>query len=461
MLLTRERLLASALIGLLCVGSLFGGGQIPEGVCYVVELFAAAALAIGLPGLLEGRFNRNAIPAMLLAALLLLLPLLQIMSLPVTMFSAIPGRSIVDAIRSYAGLAHPRTTISLDTSETLYFELELIVPLAAFILALQLSAESRRSILLAIAGLALLSAIIGILQLATGGQPRWSIYPSVHEGLPIGFFANRNHQADLMLVAIAAVPHLALDRQRASLPQSITATAVTLFLVLLVIATQSRTGITLIPVAIVGAYLACAKGRRFGRLLPLAGGAAVALAALALVLSYSGVGGRVMSRFGDTGDDLRMHYWTAGLSSIKDFWPYGTGAGTFPQVYEIYEDLDFTSSSWVNHAHNDYIEFVSDFGLAGAILIAAYAAALIYPLLCLRRQHRNGVQLIAFTGVAILLVHSVFDYPLRTFCLSIAFAILNAFVLPAPETRPRRTQRAFPEEPQPSFMQLEARPGPA
>jgi O-antigen ligase len=104
----------------------------------------------------------------------------------------------------------------------------------------------------------------------------------------------------------------------------------------------------------------------------------------------------------------------------------------------MFEDLDWVGSSWVNHAHNDYLELALVAGLPAVVMIIAYfvvagtalARRLSFPL--------RGQRYAATAGIVILAGHSITDYPLRTFALLTLFAFFSALLYPSREARARR-----------------------
>ena len=70
-----------------------------------------------------------------------------------------------------------------------------------FAACLRLHTAERGKLLLIVGAFALVNAVLGIAQLATGGS--MTPYPSSHLGYPIGLFVNRNHNAVFLLLVDA------------------------------------------------------------------------------------------------------------------------------------------------------------------------------------------------------------------------------------------------------------------
>jgi O-antigen ligase len=127
------------------------------------------------------------------------------------------------------------------------------------------------------------------------------------------------------------------------------------------------------------------------------------------------------------------------IYTLKQYWPWGSGLGTFVPVFQANENLDFVQAAWVNHAHNDLLEWLLETGLPGAILLAAALAAVFWRMFQLMRSRAATDPAPALAGFAILvllLVHSLVDYPLRIRSLAAVAALAIAFILSRSQQRP-------------------------
>jgi O-antigen ligase len=99
-------------------------------------------------------------------------------------------------------------------------------------------------------------------------------------------------------------------------------------------------------------------------------------------------------------------------------------------VYHLYESRDHISNTYVNHAHDDYIEITLELGVAGVLLIIAF---LIWWVAAVWRAWSNADAGIyaraASIASAAVLVHSLVDFPLRTAAISAAFAMCLALLV--------------------------------
>lgn len=109
----------------------------------------------------------------------------------------------------------------------------------------------------------------------------------------------------------------------------------------------------------------------------------------------------------------RTHIFELTLEAIHD-WPiFGTGLGTFRDVFPLYRTEDMPLP--VAQAHNDYLETIVELGLPAAIALFLSIASLLW--VCLRgvqRRRRYAVfPCIGVGATTLVAVHSLFDFSLQ------------------------------------------------
>jgi hypothetical protein len=119
-------------------------------------------------------------------------------------WQALPGREIERAALDLIGASASWRPLSLSPSRTLASLLSLGPPLALMIMAGGLPFEVRKLLLAGIAGMTVISAVLGAAQLAAGGAA-FRLYEHTHSGWLTGFQANRNAQADVLLIGMVAL----------------------------------------------------------------------------------------------------------------------------------------------------------------------------------------------------------------------------------------------------------------
>src|SRR5262249_50217627 len=147
-------------------------------------------------------------------------------------------------------------------------------------------------------------------------------------------------------------------------------------------------------------------------------------------------------------------------AAAKAYMPLGSGMGTFPSVYVLFEKpQDALIDVYANRAHNDVLELALEAGVVGlglTVLFVAWLAARSVKVWVGRNLALGGIDLslarAATVVVGLILAHSLVDYPLRTGAIMgvLAFAC-GLLVVPlgvkekksAPEqaARPRRPSK--------------------
>lgn len=387
---------------------------------------------------------------------LLLVGLVSLVPLPGGLGSGLPLRAEVAEAFRLIGMTPPSLSASLAPSSTLSSLLHLLPAAAVFLLVLRLSNPERRllpTVLLAVAGA---SMVLGAFQLMGGRDSPLRPYAITNPLSPVGFFANINHQATLLLCAL---PLTAVIAGRMATRRS----------------RSKRSGGAIISVSIAVFFMAgiaiAGSGAGYGLALPVAvasfliyrrtvaGRVGVgwwgALAALALTFAFAGLQGplskeNLAGEMDASHPSSRRVLTSTTVEIIKDSFPIGTGLGTFSTVYRRYEDPNRITGTFANHAHNDYVEAVLELGAAGLLLILAF----LYwwgrrAYLAWTRDFEGAA--LARAGsvmVGIVLVHSIVDYPIRTAAIAAVFAFGCAVMVPPIARRsaaePDEEERAAP-----------------
>ena len=144
--------------------------------------------------------------ALCVLAAILALPLLQLIPLPPSIWTALPGRTDIVSAYQDAALPMPWLGISLNPGDTWRDLLTLIPPVAVFLSTLLLTQSARRILAAGVVVFAFVSVLLGLAQVAAGASEA------------TGFFANRNHFAALLYAALPLTAAFAIgfasDRRR-------------------------------------------------------------------------------------------------------------------------------------------------------------------------------------------------------------------------------------------------------
>lgn len=405
-----------------------GGGTSEPRSEMLLELVAAGAFAawmLARDPRADGPVPRS---VLMLCAVVLALPVLQLVPLPPAVWQALPGHEQEVAALALVGKADAWRPWTIAPSRTLAALLAVAPPLLAFAMTSTLARRERLLVIAAITGMAGAAMLLGALQVASGLNGGWRLYGDYNIGFINGFHANRNAAADALLVGLAGVPVVA-----SSLRNRI-GTATERWLVLAACAalgiatavTASRTGIILIPVTLALALVTWSPGlvgrsQAFGALT-----VAILLAVGALFAAQANAPlGRILRRFTLEGE-FRGELWTDTLPAISQYWPLGSGMSTFRAAFLPHERLVVVDQTWPVRAHNDYLELLLEGGIPGLVLLGA--AILLLGSLIVRALRTGNTRerpqvMFAIATMVIIGLHSIVDYPLRSMALAHVMAV--------------------------------------
>ena len=376
------------------------------------------------------------------AALLFLTPL------PIAFWAALPGHAIYS--NPPPGVAW--RALSLTPDATAASLLAGILPVAGFMLARTATAAQLRVLATAWVLLALLQAVWGLLQV---GPFKELYFDAVPSGL-MGSFANRNHLANFIVMTLPLAIWMlwrATAKPREGRPASAPWTAALWSLVLVLLAaavlgSSSRGGTTtalLVTLLTVLQLLTTVSklSRRWHMLgtalLLLLVASSVGVMALVMRFDASVLSSDAYGRW-----QMTETTWQAALA----FWPIGSGPGSFADVYPQFQPPGM--GNFIEHAHNDYVELVLEFGALSGARAALAAGLIARQLVWLWRRASSAdslpgslqLQLCCALGLFALLLHSWVDFNLRIPANAMLGAcLLGAFLrrgAPAAEGRRRR-----------------------
>ncbi|MCW1400955.1 O-antigen ligase family protein [Novosphingobium sp. MW5] len=442
-------------IVLIASAFILGGGSRPD-IASVPYLRALSALAFGFAAFsLNANRLRTYRILLWFASALVALPALQLLPLPPGLANGLGGHEIVAEIDSELQLGKLWRPLTMSPQWTLNALFALTVPLAALVLATNLSVNEHGKLALCICLLGALSGILAILQIQGPPQGPLYFYDITNNGSAVGLFANRNHQAIFLACLVPIGFALTVSRRgpftdralsspnkahqafrsiegwRTGLIMAVSAAFVTA----MVIITGSRAGLLAIAIALLSTPFvtgsfgrdAKADGSKQSRMLiiALSLSAAGMLASLAVWLDHAVALDRLVAS--TPSDEMRLKILPVMREMIVAYWPWGSGAGTFQKVYQIYEPGSLLEPAYMNHAHNDWLEAIMTGGaIAALLLIAGVGGWLLAASRVLAAGSVDTFQPLrraALVVVLMLAIASITDYPLRTPSVSVLFAI--------------------------------------
>lgn len=412
----------SILLALMAVIAL-GGGASRADTLGQGFVRGAALLAIAGWILAGARFDLRRVRApltILVAAMLLVV--VQLVPLPFSLWSALPGRELFVDITRKVGFGTPWRPLALVPDGALNALLSLLVPLAVLLGVSALSDRHARRLLFPLLAVTALSALVGSFQLSTGSVSNPLINSSL--GQPSGLFANRNHQALFLSLGVLLALGWGFDPLRRIGARSWTALGIVAILALLVLATGSRAGLGLLALALLSGALIARPAMVSGDaarprwIVPMTGVAVIAVAAGLAFLSFDNGRAVAIDRLFaiDPVTDMRARAVPTLRLLIELFFPFGSGMGSFDAVFRMAEPMHLLKPTYFNHAHNEFAELLLEAGFPGLMLIGG---ALLWWAWSSWRAWRAGPidghqGRLGSWSILLVLVASMVDYPART-----------------------------------------------
>ena len=365
----------------------------------------------------------------------------QLIPLPASLWAHGLRARIADGY-AILGQPVPSLPLSLTPYESLDALLAVIPPIALFCAILRLGAFRASWLVAALLAGAVAGITLGALQVvAPGASSPWYLYRETNRGVAVGFFANANHMADLLVVALPFLAALAVagksrNIQRYSALLAVLAGAAVVLVVGIAL-NGSLAGYVLAVPAIAASVLIVAPPSRSLRV-PVAIVAGLGLLAAIAAMASTSIGSSRIGQEASGSVQSRQDILKTTGKAIGDAMPFGSGLGSFVKVYPLYESPDRVTPEYVIHAHNDYAELALELGLAGVFLIVGFLA---WWGAAVRAGWRIGgggpYARAAAIASAVILVHSLVDFPLRTAAISASFAMCLALLI---DRRPAQRQ---------------------
>ncbi len=365
-------------------------------------------------------------PVVALLGVAILIPLVQLLPLPPAIWQALPGRALF-AQAVGEGASQPWRPLSLVPGATENAAGALVVPATILLLLAQLRDDARDRLPGLVLGLIVAATILALLQFSTGGLDNPLINETV--GQVSGPFANRNHFALLMAVGCVLAPAWAfLDHHRGTRRLSWrapVALGLVLLFFLMILGSGSRAGLLLggagvcLGLALVQREVRGALAHYPRWVFPTVLGGIIGVVAIFVIFSIAADRAVSIDRIlvDDGIQDMRRRALPTVLAMIGEYFPVGSGMGSFDPVFRLHEPFELLKLTFFNHAHNDILEIMTDSGIAGALLlIASFVWWAWISVRVWRAKGRRNAMLPRLGSTILLLVAiaSLFDYPART-----------------------------------------------
>ncbi len=348
--------------------------------------------------------------------------------------------------------------ISVDRGTTLAQFLKGCSCIAIFFLILLL-VDNLKRLKIAVGALitvGVIESLYGLFNTLTGIEYIWWSQKTAHQGFVTGTFANRNHFAGHLEMIIPLAIGMLISRgpkarisvgkrfTMAYLISSLLERRAQLVVLILIMFTAlflsySYAGIisllTALTITIGFSYIIKGKGSHEARIAPMILTAAI----------FAGLiigSGWFTDRLATTPTQAELtQAWATTKNIIHDFFITGSGAGTLQYIFPMYEDgslyVDF------NHAHNDYLEILSEQGIIGFTLLAVAIIILLIKIGMASIKSGDmlirGVLFASLTGAIAILFHGFVDFNFQIPANSLYFFTLLALGISAGSLQNRQT----------------------
>ncbi|MBI5799464.1 MAG: O-antigen ligase family protein [Verrucomicrobia bacterium] len=273
----------------------------------------------------------------------------------------------------------------------------------------------------ALIAVATFAAMYAVSQFLTKSGHVWQfVRPESYAGRGSGTYICPNHLAGLLEIALPLALAYLLSGRLAHLARVLTGYAV-LVMIAGLVSTESRGGWAASALALL-VLLAVLLGQRGQRLPALIVLVLLMVAAVWIVSEVKTTSERVHKALNpDKLDDPRFKIWPAAVKIWQaNFW-WGAGPGHFDHLFRQHRDGFIQARP--GRAHNDYLDTLADYGVAGAALVAAAFALVFIGVFRVwrhvqregddfRTRQSNRAAFVLGGSVALisLLLHSVVDF---------------------------------------------------
>jgi O-antigen ligase len=437
-----------AICGVLCLSAIAFGAVDTWALAFLSVTMAGLLIAWGADSALNREFVFSFNPLQLPIVGLILIGLIQLL----------PLRSAT----SLNMAVQPVSSLSIAPYSTRLAIIQLCVYLVFFALALVvINSEKRiRRLVYLIIVFGAIMSFFGILQyLASSDGFIYGLREAV-QASPYGPFVNSHHFAAFMEMTVA-LPLALLFGNATKKDKRALLIIATLVMGMSILFTSSRGGLLsllgVIGFVIVTNMLINRKnnssehrGMNFRKNAGLFGGGIaiiVVIVGIALFLTDNSTIDRVANMQAGAQEitNGRVHFWNIALQIFKDYPIIGSGLGSFGTAFPFYDT--WNGSFRLEYAHNDYLQTLSDTGIFGFLCIASFIYLLFKQSLRVIAEAESrflkNASIGALAGCFGILIHSFFDFPLRTPSNAYFFLILAVLATTsAGSTRIKRRRRS-------------------
>jgi O-antigen ligase len=398
-----------------------------------------AGLAIIVWAAMGTQVEREEIPPparqlLMLVILALVVVAAQLIPLPPDLWATLGPRQLLAQGFESLGIRVPSEPLSLAPAAGMAAMLSIIVPVAVFCAIACLKAYRPQWLAIALIAGTIAGIALGAAQVATSqfGASPWYLYEDTNPGRAVGFFANADHMASLLVLTIPFLAALVAGAKTGSMQRRsamvVIAAGVGLVILVGLVLNGSLAGYGLgLAVVAASTLIVLPPGNRFR--LGIAASAALLLIGAVALLETSATGSGRIGEHATSAVQSRAELLSTTWRAAREFMPFGSGLGSFRDVYPLYEQAERVTTTYAVHAHNEYAELLLELGLPGILLFLLFAGWWAYRVWFVWRSAEAGpFARAAAIASAALLIHSLVDFPLRTAALAACFGMCLALV---------------------------------
>jgi hypothetical protein len=442
----------------------FGGSARGDEVgLLVLRPISAIALLFSLYLLKLQNIEQNKFWSLWLAVIVFL-TIIHLIPMPPKLWQQLPGRQLAASVDSLVGYGADWRPISLSPELTRNALLSMMGPLACYLLMLQLSRNEVVVIFAFIIVLGALSGLISVIQITQGAVSPFYFYRITNLGTGVGLFANRNHQAVLLvclipigygLVSIIVKAGSVFNRGASMAIAKWCLALGAIFIFVLVLVTGSRGGLLLFVFALAlvfiytrlrpswtAPHVAKAWRRRksalqttvFQRIREWRPWRAILPAVVVVGILFFGRNDALRRLTSTSAEgEARLTIYDPLLNAIQTYLPLGSGVGSFDPVFRGHEKVELLTATYWNHAHNDWAEMVMTGGIPAVVIVLAAIFWLVQFFMIKRPlldpdETRAAFSFMGGSVLALTGLSSIFEYPLRVPIMTCVFVMAIALL---------------------------------
>ena len=337
------------------------------------------------------------------------------------------------------GLKQPETiSISWDAGITKMSALKSLFYLCIYFLLMQLidSREKLKAFLSVVFVAGLFQAVYGSFMVLSGVEYLFGVKKEAYMGYATGTFVARNHFAGYLEMAIAfGIGRILLTNNkeknihyghswrsklrkwldRLYSKNALQAVAIMMMLYALVMSGSRMGNVAFFSSLLFSGIISTLISpnfRVYGKKIVKFCSASLVIIVIAGLLGWLKVADRIEKT--DVHNESRFDVAASIVPMIHDFSWLGSGAGTFKYVFPGYITNNYCC---FEHAHNDYLEILSDMGYIGFVLLAGVVLISLYQaIVTIRHRHSRLVRTTGFVSIMAtlsLLIHGFMDFNLH------------------------------------------------